>query len=186
MKKVSDKRTALLQAALELFAENGLSGSTTADIAKRAGVASGTLFLYFRNKDELIAAVYEDVRQRLASAARTASGETALRERFILMLGGYLQFFLENPNMIIFCERYHFSKYRDTRSDEQDPFHDLTMLLRRAREEGVVKNLPDFILASIALAPLVSIARERLVRDVRIDTDLADRIAWACWDALRA
>jgi AcrR family transcriptional regulator len=47
-----EKRSAILQAAVGEIAEAGL-GAPTAKIAKRAGVAAGTLFLYFANKEEL-------------------------------------------------------------------------------------------------------------------------------------
>jgi AcrR family transcriptional regulator len=48
-----DKRTAILEAATEVVATLGLS-APTAKIAKGAGVAEGTLFTYFANKDELL------------------------------------------------------------------------------------------------------------------------------------
>ena len=56
-----DKRCALLQAALELFAEQGFNSSPTALIAKRAGVASGTLFFHFKSKEELIHELFREI-----------------------------------------------------------------------------------------------------------------------------
>jgi AcrR family transcriptional regulator len=50
----TDKRAALLEAALELFAENGFHGAPTSLIAERAGVGVGTIYRYFKDKDELI------------------------------------------------------------------------------------------------------------------------------------
>ncbi len=52
-----DKRTAILEAATELVALLGVS-APTAKIAKCAGVAEGTLFTYFANKDELLNQLY--------------------------------------------------------------------------------------------------------------------------------
>jgi AcrR family transcriptional regulator len=49
-----EKRESFLSAALKLFVENGLQGTSTAAIAKEAGTASGTLFLYFPTKQDLI------------------------------------------------------------------------------------------------------------------------------------
>ena len=59
--KKQSKRQALLEAALELFAEHGLTRASTAQIAKRAGVASGTLFFHFNSKEELIHALFDQV-----------------------------------------------------------------------------------------------------------------------------
>src|SRR2546430_6113454 len=43
----------ILAAALELFRENGLDGTTTKQISKKAGIAEGTLFNYFKTKEDL-------------------------------------------------------------------------------------------------------------------------------------
>ncbi|WP_222936212.1 TetR/AcrR family transcriptional regulator [Pseudomonas sp. WS 5010] len=62
-----EKQKALLRAAIEIFAEHGL-GAPTSAIAKRAGVAEGTLFRYFENKDVLMRAVFDhllDVSEQL-------------------------------------------------------------------------------------------------------------------------
>src|ERR1700742_2021881 len=48
-----ERPTQILQAALEVFDEQGLAGARPEDIAKRAGVSKGTIYLYFPNKEEL-------------------------------------------------------------------------------------------------------------------------------------
>lgn len=60
-----DKRTEILAAALKLFVEFGFHGTPTSMIAKEAGVANGTLFHYFKTKDELIVELYIDIKTRL-------------------------------------------------------------------------------------------------------------------------
>jgi len=61
-----DKQKEILAAALKLFVEFGFHGTPTSKIAKDAGVANGTLFHYFKTKDELIVALYIDIKTRLA------------------------------------------------------------------------------------------------------------------------
>lgn len=63
--KSEDKRKAILAAAVQVFAESGLSAATLA-VSRAAGVAEGTLFTYFRTKDELLNAVYREIKQELA------------------------------------------------------------------------------------------------------------------------
>lgn len=55
---MSDKKQQLLEASIDLFAREGFWNTSTARIAKHAGVATGTLFNYFPSKDALIDAVY--------------------------------------------------------------------------------------------------------------------------------
>lgn len=53
-----EKRAALLASARRLFARKGFAATTTAEIAERAGVGAGTLFLYFASKDDLLVAIF--------------------------------------------------------------------------------------------------------------------------------
>lgn len=64
------KREAILRAARVLFATKGYEETTIADIAKEAGIAVGTVYLYFRNKREVYTGVALDFESTLADAFR--------------------------------------------------------------------------------------------------------------------
>jgi len=53
------KRDAILDAATQVFAEKGFFGAQVADVARRAGVAAGTVYLYFKGKDDLLVSIFE-------------------------------------------------------------------------------------------------------------------------------
>ena len=56
---VADKREAILRAATSVFAEKGFFNAKVADIAKAAGVADGTVYLYFKNKDDVLHSIFD-------------------------------------------------------------------------------------------------------------------------------
>jgi TetR/AcrR family fatty acid metabolism transcriptional regulator len=56
---VGDKREAILRAATHVFARNGYFNSKVADIARVAGVADGTVYLYFKSKEEILHSIFE-------------------------------------------------------------------------------------------------------------------------------
>ena len=56
---VADKRAAILRAAIKVFAQKGYFNSKVADIAKEAGIADGTVYLYFKSKDEILHSVFD-------------------------------------------------------------------------------------------------------------------------------
>jgi TetR/AcrR family fatty acid metabolism transcriptional regulator len=56
---VSDKREAILRAAIKVFAGKGFFNSKVADIAGEAGVADGTVYLYFKNKDDILHSIFD-------------------------------------------------------------------------------------------------------------------------------
>lgn len=55
----SPKRDAILRAAIDVFAARGYFNAQVADVARAAGVAAGTVYLYFRSKDDLLVSIFE-------------------------------------------------------------------------------------------------------------------------------
>jgi len=56
---ITDKRGAILRAAIRVFAHNGYFNSKVADIAREAGVADGTVYLYFKSKEEILHSIFD-------------------------------------------------------------------------------------------------------------------------------
>src|SRR6266852_3954889 len=69
------KRDALLRAAIDVFAERGYFNAQVADVARAAGVAAGTVYLYFRSKDDLLISIFErGMREALAETQAAIDG----------------------------------------------------------------------------------------------------------------
>jgi TetR/AcrR family fatty acid metabolism transcriptional regulator len=79
---VADKRDAILKAAIRVFARRGFFGAQVADIAREGGVAAGTVYLYFHNKDDLLVSIFErTMREAIAAGRATLEHETDPLER---------------------------------------------------------------------------------------------------------
>ncbi len=77
-----DKRDAILKAATEVFARRGYFQSQVADVARAAGVAAGTVYLYFRSKDDLLVSIFErTMKETLAEGHSAIAGMSDPRER---------------------------------------------------------------------------------------------------------
>ena len=68
----AEKRARILESAERVFALKGFFGSKVADIAAEAGVADGTIYLYFRSKDDLLISVFEEQMAKVNEALQTA------------------------------------------------------------------------------------------------------------------
>jgi TetR/AcrR family fatty acid metabolism transcriptional regulator len=66
----ADKRDAILRAAIETFAARGFFTAQVADVARSAGVAAGTVYLYFRGKDDLLISIFERTMTDAIAAGR--------------------------------------------------------------------------------------------------------------------
>ncbi|MGH9905938.1 MAG: TetR/AcrR family transcriptional regulator [Pyrinomonadaceae bacterium] len=79
---VGDKREAILRAAIRVFAHNGYFNSKVADIASDAGVADGTVYLYFKSKEEILHSIFDrTVEEAIAEARKLLKGISDPREK---------------------------------------------------------------------------------------------------------
>jgi TetR/AcrR family fatty acid metabolism transcriptional regulator len=77
-----DKREAILRAAITVFAHNGYFNSKVADIAREAGVADGTVYLYFKSKEEILHCVFDrSVDEAIAEAKKIVETISDPREK---------------------------------------------------------------------------------------------------------
>ena len=67
-----DKRVRITDAAIAVFAQKGYHAARVSDVAKEAGVADGTIYLYFRNKEDLLLSIFEEKMEMLNSHMRAA------------------------------------------------------------------------------------------------------------------
>ena len=96
--KSEDKRNAILDAATRVFAERGLTAAPTSEISKQAGVAEGTLFTYFKTKDDLINALYRAIKLELADAMMSGfPRKKSVRARLQHVWDGYVNWGRTNP-----------------------------------------------------------------------------------------
>jgi TetR/AcrR family fatty acid metabolism transcriptional regulator len=65
-----DKRDRILRAAVRVFARNGFHATRVSEVAKAAGVADGTIYLYFKSKEELLVSLFEDRVEKLLTYMR--------------------------------------------------------------------------------------------------------------------
>ncbi|MDX9707922.1 MAG: TetR/AcrR family transcriptional regulator [Trichloromonas sp.] len=184
--KSEDKRCALLQAALELFAAQGFDGTATTQIAKQAGVASGTLFFHFKSKEELIHELYREVRGRIEVELREPVGASiSLRERLLHSLEKLLLFLLNNPREFKFIEQYYFSPFSERevfRIEENNIIHHL---LIQAREQQIVKEAPLMVLEALVFGPITALAKDHANRGAVIDEEIRRLTIQSCWDGIK-
>ena len=74
-RKANGKYEAILRAAIKVFAGSGFFNSKVADVAREAGVADGTVYLYFKNKDDILASIFNHYMDNALAAGRARLAE---------------------------------------------------------------------------------------------------------------
>ena len=119
------KRDAILRAAIDVFAERGYFNAQVADVARAAGVAAGTVYLYFKSKDDLLVSIFErSMREGLANGRAAVANLQDPRERLLRLARGHLSRLGHDRNLAIvfqvelrqstkFMERFSSTLLRD-------------------------------------------------------------------------
>lgn len=186
----NDKREKIVQAALELIAENGFHGTPMVMIAERARVAIGTIYLYFENKDGLIIETYDCLdRQMLASIMTHYPELRSIRERFMHAGHQLVNYFLVSPTKFRFVEQFHNSPYGVTRHRDRilnkTGNNIIIELFDEGRQQQIIKELPLSILYALTFGPLIEICRNHIFQSYELDEPIITRTVEACWDAVR-
>src|SRR3954471_17977165 len=85
------KRDAILRAAIDVFAERGFFNAQVADVARAAGVAAGTVYLYFKSKDDLLVSIFErSMREGLTNGRAAVARLDDPRERLVRLARAHL------------------------------------------------------------------------------------------------
>ena len=186
---VSDKRDAIMTAALELFVERGFFGTAVPEIADKAGVGAGTIYRYFESKEALVNALYRQEKQRFAERViHDFPTTTIARELFRTMWMRMAKFAVENPEPFIFLELHHHASYLDdeSRALEARMLDLFTNVVTAAQARGELKAGPPRLLMGLVMGAFVGVIRSCVEIDQSLDS--ADwKLAEQCvWEAIRA
>lgn len=102
--KNPEKRVRILDAALKIFASRGFYNAKVSEVAKEAGVADGTIYLYFESKDALLIALFEDRMQRIIARANDeiARSEGNVLDKIRQAIALHLSLVLDDPDLAEF------------------------------------------------------------------------------------
>ena len=187
--KDDEKFKAIADATFALVEQTGLSGLTMAAIARQAGLATGTLYVYFKSKEELVNALYAQA--KTATAARVMQGDTPgapFRSRFQNMWRNLLKNRLTHSAEVVFQEQYYNSPWFSEANRDLSArlFKDWIDLIEKARAQQILKDVPTMLLASSFMGSVRETAG--LLRS-GVLTDSEAHLAQAfgvCWDGIKA
>ena len=192
--KEPDKKIAILEATLELVAEQGFHHTPTSQIAKKACVGVGSIYRYFQDKDELIHELFRHVIKKQSLAVFEGHNpETPFREQYIYLCTTMVEYAIENPKETRFMDQYFYSPYgishrRDaflTQEDHDTDKPPLVAFFEKAKAQQVIKDLPSFVLGALTFGALFGLVRDILAGLFDYDAELMHKAVEACWDAIK-
>jgi AcrR family transcriptional regulator len=158
-----EKRARLLSAALKLFVENGVTNTSTAEIAREAGTASGTLFLYFPTRQDLLDQLALQIAQEQSGHLQgLLTPSLSARETFFTIWHGTLAWFLENLPAYLYIQQV-----RDTgliseaaAQESGQYFGYYFAAIQKGFQEGSIKPYPPGLIGDFLYQDIVAVINQ--------------------------
>ncbi len=149
--KIQDKQRAILEAAVAVFAERSFWDTPTSLVSKTAGVADGTLFNYFKTKDELINAVYLEIKREVVDTLLQGLAErVSVHDKMLHIWDRYIEWGVHHPEKFKVLQQIGASYQLDehVKAAANEPFVVIERLARESIERGELRNYPVEYLAA--------------------------------------
>jgi AcrR family transcriptional regulator len=185
-----DKQEAILDTALVLFTERGFFGTPTSMISKEAGVATGTLFFYFKTKEDLIDTLYRRIKSEAAQAmCRGMEKEKGTKARIRRLGINAVEWGILYPAKMKFMEQFAHSPFVSTTAQEEGMSHFLFLqdLVQEGIREGAIRDLdPPLLFCMMASSLSGLIARVSMTDDPAERGAIIDQGLDIVWNGLKA
>ncbi len=155
-----ERRTEFLNAALKLFVAKGVPHTSTAEIAREAGTAAGTLFLYFPTKQDLINELILNIgREQSEYINSLLVPSLSVCETFLAIWEGSIRWFLDHKNEYQYAQQVRDSRIigEKTARESEKFFLYYFAAVQKGLEERQIKNYPFELVGGILYQNIVAV-----------------------------
>lgn len=180
---------AIRQATFTLVAEQGIAGLKLATLAKRVGISPSTLYVYYKDKKDLIFTLFEEVtRTMIRSVVSVFDPQQPYKINLRNVWAAYLHYRIENHQEIYFYEQVKVSPYihgslNDFRNSEMEA---AMQLIRLGKDLDLIKNLDENLLMA-ALAGMTDKFSDMFIAgEMELNEENLGHCFNLMWDTLKA
>jgi AcrR family transcriptional regulator len=186
--KDPEKVNSIFKATLDIASSSGKGDFTMADVAKKADIAAGTIYLYFENKEDLLNKLFLHLSEILFDANyKSISESDNFFSTFRTFWYNHFNFCIEKPAVCNYLENYGNNEFLtdQTRSAANNLAQRFLKQLQSAQTQFLIKNItPEIILTSL-LSSSLSITRYIRSNNIRpTERELEDYFEMA-WNSIR-
>jgi TetR/AcrR family transcriptional regulator, fatty acid metabolism regulator protein len=174
---VIDKRKEILTAAIDIFARRGYVGASIKDVADKAGVATGTVYLYFKNKDDLLLQSMKTMMDsNLVEIKKKIANVEPSIDKLFMFFYHHVEVFTKKPSMARFLVvELRQSEEFYKRHPSYNPYHDYADLVkdmvRKAIQEGTTQAYKPETISYLILGAMDAVLTQWLVNPEAVDLE---------------
>ena len=192
--QTNNKKNDVVQAAMEIIAKKGFHNAPTSLIAKQANVGMGTIYRYFKNKDELIHEIFSERMALAREYALTGYDPTSsVKARYMKLCRNLFDFMVNNPLDYGFFEQYVNSPYglkqqlesmRAFKHGQSSEVYPMLELFTDGQESGVVKNIRLPLLIALTESYIFTLVRHHVYGELELGDKDIEQFFVAGWESV--
>ncbi len=186
--KDDEKKAALFEATVKLVNEIGFVSSSVSKIAKEAKVSPATIYVYYKNKEDLLVSTYIDIKRNLSEVVlHNFDNKLPIRDILRNVWFNMFEYISNNLEYFIFVEQFSNSPYNSLVDKEavEQYFYPLINVLLRGIEQKIIKNVNFDILSAFMWYPITVLANPRLCQDFELNEENIETAFTLAWDAIK-
>lgn len=186
-----NKKAAIFHATIKLVNEIGFASASIAKIAKiakEANVSPATIYIYYRNKDDLLVSIFVDIQLKKNSLGMKGFDEAAsLKDSLRKLWHNSFEFVSQNQDLLQYMDQFLNSPYSDLVDDPQDKggFQHFLSAFESAAAEKIIKKVDFNLLTAFIFPPLAKLANSRTSGDFKMTRRNIETAFEMAWDAIK-
>lgn len=186
--KDESKQKAIIDATVKLVNSIGFSSCSVAKIATEANVSPATIYIYYKNKEDLIVSTFIEIKKML-SEALLKNYDINKPFRDILRTFWYngFEFSSKYNDLYLYLEQFTNSGYNDlVNHDELEKhFEPFKLVLKKGIEQKVIKDVPFEMLTAFIFYPMMILANSKQCKNLELNQETIEKAFLLAWDAIK-
>lgn len=186
--KDEQKKEALFKATVKLVNEIGFASSSVSKIAKEASVSSSTIYVFFKNKEDLLVSTYMELKHKLSEALLRDFDDT-LPIRDIIKGTWFrtFEYISNNLDDYDYIQQFASSPYSSLVDKEalEKEYMPIISAFKRGIDQKIIKDVDMNLLGAFIFNPIERLANPRLCHDLEMDEPNLEMAFSMAWDAIK-
>ena len=186
--KDDEKEAALFEATVKLVNEIGFASSSVSKIAKEAGVSPATIYVYHKNKEDLLVSTYIDIKLDISKfLLRNFNDTLPIRDILRNVWFNMFEYISNNLEYFRFVEQFSNSPYSSlvNKQEVEQYFEPIAKVLQTGIEQKIIKNVHPDILKAFMYYPITVLANPSLCQEFELNEENIEAAFTLAWDAIK-
>lgn len=182
------KQDALFEATVKLVNEIGFAASSVSKIAKEAGISPATIYIYHKNKEDLLVSTYIEIKRNMGKSVQENFDDSLPIRDIIRNIWVKIFSYVSNhPAYFQYAEQFSNSPYNSlvNKQEIEGYFAPMIQVILKGVEQKIIKNVNFDILTAFIFYPIMALSNPRICQNFEMSDENIETAFTLAWDAIK-